>query len=63
MRQQRVGRDAPIPHETGPRPFSLLRVTDLFAAEDEADSKEWVEFFSRTREADNRRKGLVEIAL
>jgi hypothetical protein len=30
---------------------------------DEADWKEWVEFFRRTREADGRRKGLVEIAL
>lgn len=36
---------------------------ELFAAEDEADWNDWAEFFSRTREADNRRKGLVEIAL
>lgn len=34
---------------------------DLFAAEDEADWQAWVEFFSRTREPDGRRKGLVEI--
>ena len=36
---------------------------EIFAAEDDADWNEWVEFFSRTREADGRRKGLVEIAL
>jgi hypothetical protein len=36
---------------------------EIFAAEDEADWNEWVEFFSRTREADGRRKGLVEIEL
>lgn len=35
----------------------------IFAAEDETDWNEWVEFFSRTREADERRKGLVEIIL
>lgn len=39
------------------------RPEEIFAAEDEADWNEWVEFFSRTREADGRRKGLVEIAL
>ena len=36
---------------------------ELFAAEDEHDWDEWVEFFSRTREADGRRKGLVEVVL
>jgi len=36
---------------------------ELFAAEDDADWNDWVEFFSRTREADGRRKGLVEIEL
>jgi hypothetical protein len=36
---------------------------ELFAAEDEADWQEWVDFFSRTREPDGRRKGLVEIQL
>jgi hypothetical protein len=36
---------------------------EIFAAEDERDWDEWVEFFSRTREADGRRKGLVEIRL
>jgi len=36
---------------------------EIFAAEDEADWKEWVEFFSRTRELDGRRKGLVEVHL
>ena len=39
------------------------RPEELFAAEDGADWDEWVEFFSRTREADARRKGLVEITL
>jgi hypothetical protein len=36
---------------------------ELFAAEDEADWQAWCEFFSRTREVDGRRKGIVEIAL
>ena len=36
---------------------------EIFAAEDEADWNEWVEFFSRTREPDGRRKGLVEVEL
>jgi hypothetical protein len=36
---------------------------EIFAAEDEKDWSDWVEFFSRTREADGRRKGLVEIQL
>lgn len=36
---------------------------EIFAAEDKTDWDEWVEFFSRTREADGRRKGLVEIIL
>lgn len=36
---------------------------EIFAAEDEADWNDWVEFFSRTREADGRRKGLVEVDL
>jgi hypothetical protein len=36
---------------------------EILAAEDEADWIDWVEFFSRTREADGRRKGLVEIEL
>ncbi|NLX96529.1 MAG: hypothetical protein GXY83_10170 [Rhodopirellula sp.] len=39
------------------------RPEEIFGAEDEADWSEWVEFFSRTREADGRRKGLVEIRL
>jgi len=39
------------------------RPEEIFAAEDEADWNEWVEFFSRTRETDGRRKGLVEIEL
>jgi hypothetical protein len=39
------------------------RPEELFAAEDESDWNDWVEFFSRTREFDGRRKGLVEIPL
>jgi hypothetical protein len=39
------------------------RPEELFAAEDESDWNEWFEFFSRTRETDGRRKGLVEIQL
>ena len=34
---------------------------EIFAAEGEQDWMEWIEFFSRTREPDNRRKGLVEL--
>lgn len=36
---------------------------EMFAAEDATDWEEWIEFFSRTREPDGRRKGLVEIRL
>jgi hypothetical protein len=36
---------------------------EIFAAEDDEDWNYWVEFFSRTREPDGRRKGLVEIEL
>ncbi|TWT44144.1 hypothetical protein RAS1_05520 [Phycisphaerae bacterium RAS1] len=39
------------------------RPEELFAAEDEGDWADWVEFFTRTREPDGRRKGLVEVAL
>lgn len=39
------------------------RPEEIFAAEDETDWNNWIEFFSRTREADGRRKGLVEIEL
>lgn len=39
------------------------RPEEIFAAEDETDWNEWVKFFSRTRESDDRRKGLVEIEL
>jgi hypothetical protein len=39
------------------------RPEEIFAVEDEADWNEWVDFFSRTREADGRRKGLVEVRL
>lgn len=36
---------------------------EIFAAEDETDWLEWIDFFSRTRETDNRHKGLVEVIL
>jgi hypothetical protein len=39
------------------------RPEELFAAEDDTDWEVWVDFFSRTRESDGRRKGLVEIRL
>jgi hypothetical protein len=39
------------------------RPEEIFAAEDETDWSEWVEFFFRTREADGRKKGLVEVEL
>ena len=36
---------------------------ELFAAVDEEDWWRWFGFFSRTREANGRRKGLIEVAL
>lgn len=39
------------------------RPEEIFAAEDRPDWDEWVDFFSRTRELDARRKGLVEVIL
>ena len=39
------------------------RPEEIFAAEDEADWNDGVAVFRRTREADGRRKGLVEIQL
>jgi len=39
------------------------RPEEIFAAEDLRDWDDWVEFFSRTREHNSRRKGLVEIEL
>ena len=39
------------------------RPEEIFAAEDESDWSEWIAFFSRTREADGRRKGLMEVEL
>ena len=42
---------------------AALELEEIFAAEDETDWNEWIEFFSRTREADGRRKGLVEVKL
>ncbi len=39
------------------------RPEELFAAEDRRDWDDWLEFFSRTRETDVSRKGLVEVKL
>lgn len=39
------------------------RPEEIFAAESDEDWNDWDEFFSRTREPDGRRKGLVEIEL
>lgn len=39
------------------------RPEEIFGAEDEEDWNDWVLFFSRTREADGRSKGLVEIQI
>ena len=39
------------------------RPEEIFAAENETDWSEWVEFFGRTREPDARRKGMVEVIL
>ena len=36
---------------------------EIFAAEDDVDWNDWIEFFTRTREEDGRRKGLVEVEL
>lgn len=60
--QQQVGRDLEPALELE---MMLLNrhPEELFAAEDESDWDHWVEFFSRTRESDGRRKGLVEIQL
>jgi hypothetical protein len=43
--------------------FLTRQPEELFPAEDEAVWQGWCEFFSRTREPDRRRKGLVEIVL
>jgi hypothetical protein len=39
------------------------RPEEIFAAEDDVDWADWLGFFSATREADGRRKGLVEVSL
>lgn len=36
---------------------------EIFAAEDRHDWNDWIEFFTRTRESDGRRKGVVEVEL
>jgi hypothetical protein len=43
--------------------LTTRRPEELFAAEDEADWLNWIEFFTRTREPDGRRKGVVEVVL
>jgi hypothetical protein len=43
--------------------FLTRQPAELFPAESEDVWNEWCEFFSRTREPDRRRKGLVEIQL
>ena len=40
-----------------------IQPEEIFAAEDGEDWEAWVAFFSRTRELDSRRKGLVEVEL
>jgi hypothetical protein len=42
---------------------AMRRPEDLFLAEDQSDYDNWSEFFVRTRETDDRRKGIVEIVL
>ena len=39
------------------------RPEEIFGAEDEIDWSQWIDFFSRTRETDDRLKGLVEVQL
>jgi hypothetical protein len=43
--------------------FLTRQPEEIFPAEDEAVWLDWCEFFGRTREKDQRRKGLVEILL
>ena len=39
------------------------RPEEMFAVEDRRDWDDWLDFFSRTREPDGRRKGVVEIEI
>lgn len=39
------------------------RPEEIFAAEDRRDWDDWLDFFSRTRESDGRREGVVEIEI
>lgn len=53
-------------HEPARELYDLWRDAerpDLFATRDEGDWQAWVEFFTRTREMDGRRKGVVEVSL
>lgn len=43
--------------------FVTRQPEEIFAAEDEDDWNAWCEFFTRTRESDGRRKGIVEVRL
>ena len=56
--QIRRGSDAALELE---QMLLTRRPEELFGAEDQNDFDEWAAFFSRTREPDGRRKGLVEI--
>jgi hypothetical protein len=58
--QVRTGHDAALELE---QMLLTRRPEELFAADDLSDWDAWAAFFSRTREADGRRKGLVEIEL
>lgn len=60
--REQLGRSDPLAMELEEM-LLTRRPEELFAAEDAADWNDWVEFFSRTREPDGRRKGLVEVNL
>ncbi|MGA2059124.1 MAG: hypothetical protein ABSG67_01485 [Thermoguttaceae bacterium] len=60
--RDQLNRDNPEAHELV-KMFLTREPNELFAAEDEEDWWGWFEFFSRTREASGRRKGLIEVIL
>lgn len=57
--QIEAGNDAALELEE----MLLTRRPEEIFAEDDSDWADWIEFFSRTREADGRRKRLVEVRL
>jgi hypothetical protein len=57
-RQIAEGTDAAITLE---EMIQTRRPEEIFAADEDSDWEEWIEFFGRTREFDRRRKGLVEV--